>query len=436
MEPLAVVRLLSVFGGMLLLVSVADFTRYLPGSNNNSDRWVLFLVAFHPMIWIYSNNATADVLPAGLVLAALVCCLRAHTLLRWHFLGISFFSLACVVKFNSVLLGAGFVVILIARACNERRQRLMHTGVLLVYIFMPITTLTVYFTWIYQKYGIIFLPEQFKSVHTFSTSIMQRFMSLILYYDFLVLFSGPLGLILFCSLFERKNKQFHLRVPFAATIILAMFLSLYLRFLGEMNFGGLENLLPLSVVTLVHAVGVAMVFMLIRFYIDATCCVSDRSVLGLLAAVIVPYLLISAMSRPAQRYLIMILPFVMVWLVHATWQFRPAIARSIMLASFVMFFCLTAVGAIYLRSQAFAADRMGQWIVGHKLNGQTDPGILVSHLGYLFPLQPPARPVYRLEILSKEPEVTPPKIIHQESVHIGPFLVKRFVLLSALNTGS
>ncbi len=431
-EPLAIVRLLSVLGGVLLLVSAADLLRYLPGTTAASERWTLLLLACHPMIWLYTNSATADILPTGLMLAAIACCCRGRTRVRWHFPGIALFSLACIVKFNCALMGGGLAFILLADALAKQKTLARNAAWLLAYALSAIGVLVIYFLWIYRNYGIIFLPEHFKTILTFERSGTQRLMAFVLYLDFLVLFAGPLALVLLSSLFLKGRKRFWLGLSVLfGTFAVTMVFFRAVPTIGEMDFGGLGELLPPVVLLMVYAAGLWMVFLLAFSLIDAIRDEHRRGFVALLLAISVPYLLVSAMTRPAQRYLILVLPFFLIWLVHMAWQLKPRTARTLMVSASGLFVGLSMLGILYLNAQAYAADRIGQWIVRNQLVEQTDPGILANHIGHLFALKAPANPTCRLEVWPRGDKALHTPIVHEEPVFVGPFLVKRFVLVAS-----
>jgi len=429
-DHLAVVRLLSVFGGVLLLVSVADLLRYIPSADKAAGLWSLILVATHPVIWLYTNNATADILPAGLTMAALACCCRGRTNLCWHFWGIPLFCLACVIKFHCALFGVAIFYILMTWGLYDRANYLKHMVWLFLYAAVSAASLAIYFYVIHQRYGIVVLPEQFKGTLAVDTSIAQIISKLSYYFVFLILFSGPLASLLLCCFFnDNKLKLGKKLLIFMSMLFLGLVLQKTPR-AGEMDFGGLDQLLQPILLSLTLAAGFVLVFLLFYFLQKNFTSAPYRGFSAFISFTSIPYLLVCSTTRPVQRYLILVLPLVVVWFVYALWDLWPTAARKLMIASLAVFIVLTTVGAFYLDSQARAADRMGQWIAEHGLLEKTDPGILVNHIGYLFPLQAPKEPRYRLEIwpsLKNSPAQAP---VHTEPVFIGPLLIKQFVVIS------
>jgi len=431
LKPLAVVRLLSVLGGMLLLISMADLLRYLPETKKTADRWSLILLAVHPMVWIYSNNATADILPAGLILGALACCCRGRTNMFWHLLGILLFSSACIVKFNSALIGGAFVFILLTWASYDRERWLIHTGWLIAYAVCSIATLLAYFVWIYHQFNIIILPERYKEIFTSSLSIEHAALTLLFYLGFLMIFAGPLVLVMFSTLLKKRDETwFNRRLLALICFYCLVVVSIDgMNTPGEMNFGRLAKLLPPLALTLVYASGISMVLLFFHLCARSLSNPRQQGFLGLILSASIPFLLISSATRPAQRYLILILPLLLAWFVHLAWQLRPVVSRILMIATFIVFIGLSTLGSLYLNSKALAAERMAHWVRDHDLIEETNPRILANHIGSYFPLQKPAKPQYRMEIWPRKQDLSTLTPEHIEPLSIGPFLIKRYVLV-------
>lgn len=436
LDSLVAVRLISILGGVLLLVSVADLQRYLSTASKKKDFWCLLLCAFHPMIWLYSNSTTADVFPAGLILASIACCCRGRTKMLFHFLGIFLFCMACIVKFNCTLMALGFVYILGSYAYWNRQDWFKHIGWLMGYALCSVLTLGLYFLWVYHEYGIVFFSDEFKGALTFKRTLSHFLMVLLLYLNFLLIFSGPLVWVLLKNHFTKINhKTFLLRwlLLIFVTSIFSVTLNGIMT-VGEMNFGGLVGLLPLHILSLIQIVGIILVYLLISVCIQSYRNRSQRGYIELMLATIIPYLLISAMTRPAQRYLILVFPLVLIWFVYLAWESRLAIARVLVVSSFIVFLGLSILGVLYINAQGYAAKKMGAWVVDHKLSSRTDPGILVAHIGNFFSVHSIDMPDYRLEI--KPPEShgqLQSNEVHVEQVKIGSWIVKRFVLSSVEN---
>jgi hypothetical protein len=437
-EPIAIVRLISVVGGLLVLVSTADLLRYMPVSSRRMGLWSLLLVAFNPMIWLYANNATADVFPAGLVMASYACCLHGRGNWRWHVPGVLLFSLSCIVKFNCALMSLGLVYILLIAAWDQREKRVGHLLWLIAYAVCSIGTLASYFLWIHRQFGIVFLPEQYKSVHTFNTLWQQRLLALGLYLDFLMLFTGPLMLILLNDFLSGSHVKISGRHLGVLVVIMMVASSVFYKLpsLGEMDVGGLLRPVGKPVLSLIQAIGFCFVLLLAYSLFKGF---KDKasSYIGFLLGATFPYLLISAMSRPAQRYLILILPMYLIWLIYLVMQSRLLCNRILLWGTLGIFLMLTTIGISYLNAQAYAAQKLGQWVESHQLSDQTDPGILNAHIGMLFPLHREGAPTYRLIARSHASDPSDAmtiRVIHSEPVMLGPVTIRYFQLVQDMKT--
>jgi len=431
-EPIAAVRLVSVMGGVLLLCSAAELLRYLPSVSRRFCIWTLLLLAFHPMIWLYTNNATADVLPAGLVLASLACCLRGRANWLWHLPGVLLFGVSCIVKFNCALMSPGLVFILLVTAKHEPDRRWKHWLALTCYALFSMGCLAIYFVWINRQFGIVILPEKYKSVHSFDTPWQQRVMAMMLYLDFLVLFGGPL--ILFgvkSALATHRRQQAYQLAGLLIVFVLAWLGFSGMSRMGEMDSGGLLALLGSNLFSIGLSVGVILLLLMV-YCVNKSIKSAERGYVLMMLATALPYLLISSMSRPAQRYLILILPLFLIWLSWMVCEDKRILSRLLLWSCLGMFLVLTSVGVLYLQGQGTAAQRMGRWIDQHQLTNQTDPGILAAHIGSHFPIQNKAKQPYYIMMTPISQDMdsnVSDSVEHRESVSVGPLVIWQYQLL-------
>ncbi len=404
-------RLPALAGGVMILLCGVLLGRRAIAVNR---RWLLgwaLVTGLHPMIFLYTGQATADILPTGLSLLALVCCCAGRGRgWAWHAAGGALFALAVVVKFNCLLLGMGFVYLLWfepSGAASGMRQR---KAALAWYVLLPALALGLYFLTIQQHFGIQGIPATHQRTHALRPSLIDAFFVLGKYLAFLGLFCGPLGLLLCCPRATASRRQ-------RCALLLAAVLSALVGWLvisgyrtGEMDFGQAASawgLLLRLIETGGLVLGVLLLFLLF----------TERSPLRPLAQLVLftmlPYLLISSLTRPTQRYLLLVLPLVLLYLVLLGWQQRPRLTAVLTGVSVLLFAGLSALGMCYLQAQGEAALRMARWVREANLIQQTDGGVILSHVGDHFPLRPTTPPTYTIAIGTPSPQT-----LHTEPVTV------------------
>jgi hypothetical protein len=191
---------------------------------------------------------------------------------------------------------------------------------------------------------------------------------------------------------------------------------------GEMGFGGFDRMLP------------AEVFLCLRgafLMLAATCVVElfrkaiadkDEFCQFLLAALI-PTLVISSCSRPAQRYLLAAVPWVLFALTVLTRRRTLRLTRMLGWTSVIGFCGLSTVATVYSVAHGRAADRMAHWVVDQGFAADTEPGDMRAHCDQYFPITPPPAPKYVVQSVPAEGS------IHTEGVSIFRRSLRGFYLV-------
>lgn len=385
-------RLLSLAGAIAVLYSGYQWFRlFRPGAIQLFNLWAA-VTALCPLMWIYTGRGTADVLPAGLVCLAITWCCQARGRLAWHLLAANCFVLASIVKFNALLVGVGFLY-LVYREPGSLRERVRNAA---CYALLPTAALIVYFTWLYARFNIFLLNTQFQTIHNPVAHVHHYWAVLGLYVSYLAMLPGLLTLrplLLLKALPSTRAKMAAMLAGLALSVVLGVALST--ADIGEMKFGGFDYLLPPLVFASLRGaclvLGAAIVAeMLYRAW------AKHDELSGLLVAAVIPFLLISSGSRPAQRYLLICLPLVLFYLTALTPRSLRRATQGLGWSSALVFTGLSAVGCWYTLAQGNAAERTATWIAEHGLLAETAPGVIEGHAGYHFPAQPAASPLYRV----------------------------------------
>ncbi|MBX7165127.1 MAG: hypothetical protein K1X74_02140 [Pirellulales bacterium] len=399
-------RLLSLAGGVALLAAGREWFRLLrPGALGQFHLWAA-VTMLCPLVWIYTGRGTADILPAGLACLAIAWCCRARLDARFHLLAGTCFALAAIVKFNVLLIGCAFVL-LVLRQGGSLRSRVAY---LACYTLLPAAVLGLYFVWLHQRFDVLLLGDRFKSMHNPVGYARQFWTVLALYLSYLAMLPGLLNVRPIVAWLAGGSRTRAIALAVAG-LVLAYALGSVLEDanLGEMRFGGFDYLLPSWAFPLLR--GGCLVLALALFGDIAARAWRERDELSLLLlAAVVPYLLVSSLSRPAQRYLLICLPLLLFYLVAAFPELRFRGKQRLAWATVVMFAGLSAVGSWYSVEQGTAAARMVDWIAAEGLLDQTHPGDIEAHAAHRFPIRSSAPPQFSV---SAQPQTS---ALHVERV--------------------
>ncbi len=418
-------RLASLAGGVLIIVS-----GYLWFRKTGSVRADLFwlwggVTTLCPLVWIFTGRGTADVLPVGILCGAFTACWLADG--RWtrHFLAAWLLALATVIKYNTLLTGLGFVW-LVLRGSGQLslplRTRLAQAS---LYGLVPGACLTAYFAWVFGNFNVLFVQDQFRARHSPFTDLPQFPAILAAYSSYLVMLTGLLALVPLVSLWRPLSTRSRILLG-GGVLVLATGAAAALRGFdaGEMGFGGFDRMLPTGLFACLRGaflvLAAACALELFRKAISE----NDEMCQFLLAALI-PTLLISSCSRPAQRYLLVAVPWVFFAFTVLSQRRVQRLTRLAGWTSVAIFCGLSSVATVYGVAHGRAADRMAHWIVDQGLAAETEPGDMRAHCDQYFPIALPTDPKYVVQAKPAE------GAIHTEGVSILGRSLRGFYLVPA-----
>ena len=423
-------RLASLLGGALILVS-----GYLWFRQTGSLRADLFwlwggVTTLCPLVWIFTGRGTADVLPVGILCCAFTACWMAEGNWKAHWLAAGLLALASVIKYNSLLTGLGFLWLVLqgtGQARLPRRTRLAQGS---LYGLVPGACLATYFAWVYWDFNVLFVPEQFRGRHSPFADLPQFPAILAAYSSYLVMLTGLLALVPLVSLWQPLRIRARI-VLGGGVLALATAAAAALRGFdaGEMGFGGFDRMLPSQVFLCLRGVFLMLAAACAVELFRKALADKDEFCQFLLAAMI-PTLLISSCSRPAQRYLLAGVPWVFFALTVMTRRRMLRLTRVLGWTSVAGFCGLSAVATLYSVAHGRAADRMARWVVAQGLAADTEPGDMRAHCDQYFPVTPPPKPKYVVQAVPAE------CMIHAESVTILGRPLRGFYLLPVDRAGT
>jgi hypothetical protein len=427
------VRVPALSGALLILVAGWMWT-----ASDNDLRQRVFpmwcaAIAANPLVWCYAGQATADVLPTGLLMLAFALCVAGKLRLLPHAIASALFASTCVIKYNALLL----LPLFLASVALEGGGRLLSRRKLIliaVYAILAVGALAGYAAWLYASFGIFMVPDRFRRVFQESTAASAHLDVFWSYLAYLAMVCGVFGAILpmanarriwvglravpavlrsgkFARL-EQDGSLQHGTATIAAAICSIVGLYGMLSVVdGEMDQGGFDHLFPKYLFSIAKCGGLFLaVYTAITWAFDAWRAKTPLSAASLVGVAI--YLVVSSLTRPAQRYLLLILPLVMWHLVDSCSRIRSPWRTLVQVAGIGLFCVLSFVGSSYLAAQGDAADRMARWIARSNLTDTTDPGPIGGHAGQHFPPAPPQSPRFAVTV------GTPAEALHTETMRL------------------
>lgn len=293
LSMLTVIRLLSASGIILLGIAVLNFCRYL---NRNDSIGLLIVILLNPLVWTFSARATADFLPAALgIFAISLVLLPRKTTFHIVCTGI-LLGIAAILKYHAI-----FLLLVLAPCLWDEKSKHFDAKSFLIISGISTTLLAIFLIIIHENFGFWVAPPVYQSIHGLNFGgLLNNFF---LYIGYLILLCAPLSLVF------PEWKSFFLKNRF-----LMIAGPVFIFFLGYIGFqdGGELNLGPLD--RFVNKNVMAGVFLLLSslFLIPLISKSENKNIKRfnlLLALAILGIIVVFSLTRPAQRYLLIVLPF-------------------------------------------------------------------------------------------------------------------------------
>ena len=191
-----------------------------------------------------------------------------------------------------------------------------------------------------------------------------------------------------------------------------------------MDFSFLSEFLALPIIKIIQVSGFTL-FILLFLDISKKCFKKKNELSRFVALAVFPLMLVLSFSRPAQRYLIFIIPFLIIFIVN---QYIRKDFISKVLLSINTIFCITVIllFSSYHNAQSYSVNNMQNWIVKNGYLKTTHPGDLRPFFTHLY--------INDIDVNPKNHFVTndpgDQKVIHKEPVSLfGSFKIRTFYLI-------
>ena len=386
MEPTEMIgRLLSMAGIPLLACALVWLRRSLDVSVD--ERVLLLVVLLNPIVWTYAGRSVADFLPAALGCFGLALCLRGNGHWRWALASALVLAAACLLKYHVLILAACGLLILL-RSEDSWLRRL---GVSVLFAAIVLLPLLVFVWFVHARFGFWFTPPRFQQMHAFG--LRDAFGNLAGYSGYLVLLALPFSLPV--------TRQAGWRLGLWAGLVVLLFVIgvAALRPQGELNFGPLDALVRPGVSGgLFAALSGVLLFQLAQVRHRCALDHAQGRAWLVLVVVLVTGLALLALSRPSQRYLLLLLPWFILLLPMRLlgnrlllWLVLPAMVLANLYIA-TMQYCTGSV-----------AWKMAEHLKTSGLVEQTDFSPIEGHVGSLGRTSSGPVPAYRVQGATPDP---------------------------------
>jgi hypothetical protein len=269
---------------------VAALYAMFAGFSRQHTVYGVALIVLNPLVWTFAGRGTADFAPMALAVMSIALFWRAQSRPITVVLAALLFAFAALTKVHVVLL---MPLVALSPEAQDYKRR----GILLGAAFAAsLVAVATYNVAVFHSFGFWFTPPQFASLH--SPTMLNVGNNFVRYAGYLALLALPFSVALAFDHSSRRTVLLKL-----GAICLGLALGLVLpASVGEMNFGPFDRWIGgWFAGTVLSALFVVLVMSLLavrKSWIDR----------GMVLALLMVLLALSV-SRPAQRYLLLILPF-------------------------------------------------------------------------------------------------------------------------------
>lgn len=363
-DLLFVIRMMNLCGIIFLAAGISRICTYL---HLNYTNFILALVLFNPIVWAFSGRATTDFLPMALGVFAISLALDNKRVMVNIVLAGFILGIAAILKYH-VLSLLIFLFVLIFQQKSLADSLIKSAMVATISIVMVV----LYMVKMHALFGFWVTPPKFQVIH--QLGFFEVFNNFILYTGFLGLSALPTFMIS-CRFRDMAKKYWKFILP--ALLVLFFVGMCGLHDSGELNFGPLDQIMgPLLRTTILSLASVSTLMLIFMPHEKLMTQDKTKNLLGI--ALIIAILVFST-TRPAQRYLLFLLPI-----------FLFSVSSAVITArfTFVSILLLFIVGNTFIEysrwSTGTAAKILVSKIQDKNLLMLTDPGPIEGHVGNYF----------------------------------------------------
>jgi len=417
-------KLPSLCGGLMIIVSGWILTRDRWHDRRSFFYFWSSLIILHPMIIAFGTAATADVLPVGLLMLALAIAMKpTDNEIGSKFVAALLFGFAIIVKYNTVYFGGAFLFVAIVGEYGIKRTAHHVRRDVLIFISVPFVILASYVWWSYDRYG-VFISNRLTKHRPNFLDFSSFLWTSSKYFVFLGIFSGPISLCIVLKIINRTRRRLIIVLIFVSANF-GWFIS-FLRIKGEMNFG---KGFPANHYFLRTLEATGMVFGLCFLIILFSKFIQKDRLSLFLFCGFVPYFVLISFSLPIQRYLIFVVPIVLLLLVDASKDLSVKLRNLALGLTVLAFAAVSLLGMSYLRAQGNASEHMAVWMETNHVIGQSSASPIGMHAGQHFYGLTSTEIKYEVIQTSLDGEkLIRERILHREPMNVLDRITRVYVL--------
>jgi dolichol-phosphate mannosyltransferase len=405
-------RLISISGFALLGWALPKLKTRL-GSPVSSWQFVA-IVFLNPLIWTFGGRGSADFFPAALSLFSFTLFWESPASSLRTGVSLVLFSSSVVLKYHSVLLFPLFIFVVLFDSQHRHRRRV---GILAIMTLAAAFLPALYLLAMKSFFGFWVAPPKYQHAHGVELLFSATITNLISYAGYLTVLTAPLSLV---SVWNRAHSASGFSKAFLGGTAAFLLGFLFLPLNGEMDFGPLNTLISFRVYSGAFCLGAVAFVLLLKDAFQNRRDTLQGPRVGLLISGFLCIVCCLSVTRPAQRYLLFVLPLLFCLL---NFDFpRRRLLLSLTAACYI--FSDAFISLSQIASGGTAADLTAQ-IVSHGLLADTDPDILTCYTGQFFP---PGGPAHRKYVVVAG--TNPQMILHAERQPF-PLVHRAFSLVPA-----
>jgi len=371
----AVLRIIS--GSSFLLLGYSLLKLHSLLERDYKPAALLAVIFLNPLVWIFGGRGTADLFPAALTLFAITLFWQPNSSPVRLAIAITAFGIAITLKYHAALLLPLVGLETVTRPGADIRKALLRFS-FIVALILVIPGLYILLT--KRLYGFWFVPPKFRAIHEANLNPISVVMNLIGYAAYLSLLLLPYSLGAIWERVTSIRKALGTLVA-ALAIFIAGFYGLKLG--AEMRFGPVDAYINPRVYGGVFLVFAAIFVLLSKeILLEAATPSARRYLLCIFLGVMICVAILS-LTRPAQRYLLFVLPLSYFFVMTKSRSGKYITGTSILVyAVLILFITLNqvATGAV--------AQKMVQQITARGLLDDTEAGdLIMGSAGNRFPDQ-------------------------------------------------
>ena len=336
------------------------------------------LIILNPLFSAFATSSTADVLHIGFLMLSIAIAHedRNDSWVKPFIVGLVL-GLAVITKFIPVFFGLALIAIAFLKKNGERRPVRLIGRDISIYVLVPGSILLVYIWWLYTSYSVFVSRGLGPSKVDFSFKIV--LITLGKYLMFLGLCCGPVSVLIFFKNYKRRKEISLACVLLLVAVVVGNYLSnIYFK---EMGFAvgfpiGIVVSRFLEIGGFVFGVAICLVFLKLLNSADR--------LEKLLYAGVFPTLLAMSLTIPRQRYIMILVPAVLILVVDASDVLTAKSRRLMFGVTAFGFAAVSLLGLSYLRAQGNAAENMAVWMEDNGLIHQVSAGVISMHAGQHF----------------------------------------------------